>query len=209
VRADLGPVTPDDVTAVVAAAIEALRPAAGADWSVPAGDLDWTCWETAEHIADDLVAYAAQMGADGYPDYLPFETAPRYPGGEPNTIRSDPAAGAEGLFAVLTASAALLASMVRTAPATTRAHHTYGFADPEASAAMGVLETAVHTHDVATGLGVPWRAHGNLCARVLARLMPDVEPGDDPWTALLWATGRIGLPGRPRRRDWGWDNTVR
>jgi len=42
---------------------------------------------------------------------------------------------------------------------------------------------------------------------VLERLLPDVEPGDDPWAALLWATGRLELPGRPRRTDWGWTNS--
>jgi len=46
-----------------------------------------------------------------------------------------------------------------------------------------------------------------LCRRVLERLLPDVEPGDDPWAALLWATGRLELPGRPRRTDWGWTNS--
>ncbi|HWN32891.1 MAG TPA: hypothetical protein VNP03_09100 [Pseudonocardia sp.] len=202
-----GPVTADDVRFAVAAAVAALRPGAGGDWSAPAGDLTWNCWETIEHLADDLFCYAAQLGAGGYAGYLPFEAAPRYPGGEPNTIRSDPAAGAEGLFAVLTAGAALLAAMVRVTPPTVRAHHIYGPADPEASGAMGVLETLVHTYDVARGLGVDWTPDPAACARVLARLMPEVERTEDPWADLLWACGRVGLPGRPRREQWGWDNT--
>ena len=201
--------TADDVLAAVAASVAALRPGAGGDWSAPAGDLTWTCWETVEHLADDLFCYAAQLGADGYPGYLPFEAAPRYPGGEPNTIRSDPAAGPDGLFTVLTATAALLAAMVRVTPPTARAHHTYGPADPEASAAMGVLETLVHTYDVALGLGVSWAPDPAACARVLARLMPEVERTDDAWADLRWACGRIALPGRPRREQWGWDNTTR
>jgi len=200
-------VAADDVLFAVAAAVAALRAGAGGDWSAPAGDLTWTCWETAEHLADDLFCYAAQLGVDGYAGYLPFEAAPRHPGGEPNTIRSDPAAGEDGLFAVLTAGAALLAAMVRVTPPTVRAHHTYGPADPEASAAMGVLETLVHTYDVARGLGVDWTPDPAACARVLARLMPEVERTDDPWADLLWACGRVALPGRPRREQWGWDNT--
>jgi hypothetical protein len=200
-------VTADDVLAVVAAAVAALRPGAGGDWSAPAGDLTWTCWETAEHLADDLFCYAAQLGADGYSGYLPFEAAPRYPGGEPNTIRSDPAAGPEGLFTVLTATGALLAAMVRVMPSTVRAHHTYGPSDPEASAAMGVLETLVHTYDVTRGLGTSWTPDATVCTRVLARLMPEVERTEDAWADLLWACGRIALPGRPRREQWRWHNT--
>lgn len=198
--------TADDVLAAVAGSVAALRPGAGGDWSAPAGDLTWTCWETVEHLADDLFCYAAQLGADGYPHYLPFEATARYEGGEPNTIRSDPAAGPDGLFTMLTATAALLAAMVRVSPPTARAHHTYGPADPEASAAMGVLETLVHTYDVARGLGVGWTPDAALCARVLARLMPDVDRTGDAWADLLWACGRVALPGRPRREHWGWHN---
>lgn len=200
------PVTADDVLAAVAAAVTALEP--GGDWSARAGELEWTCWETVEHIADDLVFYAMQLGVPAYPGYLPLEAAARYPGGEPNTIRSDPAAGVEGLLAVLVAAAALLAAMVRVTPGDVRGHHTFGPADPEASAAMGVVETVVHTADVASGLGLPYRPDPGLCERVLARLFPDVEPTPEPWETLQWATGRIALPGRPRRVGWRWTNAA-
>jgi len=198
------PVTADDVLAAVAGAVQALRP--GGDWSAPAGDLDWTCWETVEHIADDLVFYAMQLGVPAYERYLPLESAARYPGGEPNAIRADPDAGPEGLLAVLTAAGALLAAMVRVTPPEVRGHHTFGPADPEASGAMGVLETVVHTADVARGLGHEYRPDPGLCERVLGRLFPDVEPASDPWTTLRWATGRTALSGRPRRVDWRWSN---
>ncbi len=200
------PVTADDVLVAVAGAVDALTP--GGDWSARAGDLEWTCWETVEHIADDLVYYAMQLGVPAYGRYLPLESAARYPGGEPNAIRAEPAAGQEGLLAVLTASGALLAAMVRVTPPAVRGHHTFGPADPEASAAMGVLETVVHTADVARGLGLAYRPDPALCDRVLARLFPDVEPAPDPWATLRWATGRTALPGRPRRVDWRWSNAA-
>jgi catechol 2,3-dioxygenase-like lactoylglutathione lyase family enzyme len=203
---DAGRVTADDVTDVVAAAVAALRVGAGGDWWGRAGDLEWDCWETTEHVADDLVFYAAQLGSPGYPSYLPLEARVRKPGGEENVIRADPAAGPEGLFAVLTAAGALLAAMVRVAPPGARGFHSFGPADAEASAAMGVLETLVHTRDIAQGLGVAWEPDHGVCARVLARLMPEVEPAGDPWTTLLWACGRIALPDRPRREGWRWTN---
>ncbi len=203
------PVTADDVLAAVASAVTALRAGADRDWWVPAGDLEWSCWETVEHVADDLVFYGAQLGVPGYRTYLPLEALARHPGGEENAIRADPAAGPEGLFAVLTASAALLAAIVRVTPPDVTGHHSFGPADPEATAAMGVLETFVHTRDVALGLGVPWSPDPDLCARVLGRLLPEVEPAADPWTTLLWACGRIALPDRPRRDGWRWDNAAR
>ena len=204
-----GPVTADDVLAAVASAAVALRAGADRDWWAPAGDLDWPCWETVEHIADDLVFYGAQLGAPGHHGYLPLEAVARRPGAEANVIRADPAAGPDGLLAVLTASAALLAAIVRVTPPDVTGHHSFGPADPEATAAMGVLETLVHTRDVAQGLGVPFDPDPGLCERVLARLLPDVEPAADPWTTLLWACGRIALPGRPRREGWRWDNAAR
>lgn len=201
------PVTADDVTAAVAAAVAALSPAVDADWSARAGDLEWTCWETAEHVADDLFFYAAQLGADGRPGYLPLRAEPNYPGGEPNTVRVEAEAGPAGLLAALTATGALLAAMVRTAPPDVRAYHSFGWADGEASAAMGVLETLVHTHDLAQGLGLAWDPDRELCARVLARLLPEVPSTDDAWTDLLWACGRVAPPGRPRLHDgWRWHN---
>lgn len=198
------PVTADDVLSAAAGAVAALAP--GGDWSAAAGELEWTCWETVEHIADDLVFYAMQLGVPGYRDDLPLEAQARYPGGEPNAIRADPAGGTEGLLAVLTGSAAMLAAIVRVSPPDARGAHAFGPADPEASAAMGVLETTVHTADVAAGLGLGYETDPGLCARVLARLFPEVEIGDDAWAALRWACGRIALPGRPRRSGWRWDN---
>ncbi|WP_232665166.1 hypothetical protein [Pseudonocardia sp. TRM90224] len=201
-----GPVTADDVTAVVAAAVAALAPTADGDWTAAAGDLTWDCWETVEHVADDLFYYAAQLGAGGRPGYLPMRAEANHHGGAENTVRVDPADGLDGLLAVLTAMGALLASMVRTTPSTVRAHHTFGPADPEASAAMGVLETLVHTYDVAGALGTAWDPDPDLCARVLARLLPSVDRTTDAWADLLWATGRTEQDGRPRRERWGWKN---
>lgn len=201
-----GPVTADDLDAAVAAAVAAFRPAAEADWSVRAGPLEWTCWETVEHLADDLFYYAAQLAPVALDRDLPLEAEARGPGGAVNTIRAEPLAGVGGLLDVLVACGALLGAMVRTVPPERVGYHGFGLADAEASAAMGVLETLVHTDDVAAGLGLPRPADPERAARVLARLLPEVDPGDDAWTALLWATGRADLPGRERRTRWRWRN---
>jgi hypothetical protein len=80
-------------------------------------------------------------------------------------------------------------------------------ADAEGFAAMGCVETLLHGEDIAQGLGLTLDPPREVSTRVLARLFPD-EAGElagvDPWDALRWATGRIDLPGRPRRESWRW-----
>ncbi|MDT9700879.1 hypothetical protein [Streptomyces sp. P17] len=201
-----GPVTAADVEHAVRSAVAVLGGADAADWSVKAGSLEWDCWETVEHLADDLFAYAVQLGPAKPPldSEVPFSWTRRRPGGPANVIFADRDAGPAGLLQVLEASGALLTAIVRTLPPTVRAHHVFGAADPEGFAAMGVVETLVHTHDVAKGLGLDWTPPADLCDRVLIRLFPDAPTDTDRWPALLWATGRTELPGRPRLTKWRW-----
>jgi hypothetical protein len=74
---------------------------------------------------------------------------------------------------------------------------------------MGVVEVAVHVHDVAAALEIDWRPADDLCDRVLARLWPDAPDHVDRWRTLLWATGRAELPDHPRQDDWRWYGEVR
>jgi hypothetical protein len=205
-RSSVGPVTPDDLDLAVRLSVDLLQQAPAGAWDGDAGSLEWTCWETVEHLADDLFAYAAQLGPRTPPSEreVPFLWERRRPEGPANVVFADRTAGPEGLLQVLEASGALLVAMVRVTPPTVRAHHSFGNADPEGFAAMGIVETLVHTHDLAAGLGLDWRPPAELCARTLARLFPDAPEGTDPWSALLWCTGRTELPGRPRLTTWRW-----
>ena len=203
--------TADDLSAAVRLSIDMLAAAPDADWDVPAGTLTWTCWETVEHLADDLFFYATQLGPRHPPQEgdVPFVLTRSRPAGPRNVIFADREAGVPGLLQVLDACAGLLVSTARALPPSVRAHHVFGRSDPAGFAAMGVVETLVHTHDVASGLGLTWTPPADLCDRVLARLFPDAPPGGDRWQTLLWATGRAELPGRPRRTTWRWDGTPR
>lgn len=51
-----GRVTAADVEQAVRTAVATLTDAFTADWSLPAGELEWDCWETLEHMADGLFA---------------------------------------------------------------------------------------------------------------------------------------------------------
>lgn len=110
------------------------------------------------------------------------------------------------LLRVVHAAAQLLVAAVGTAPDDARAWH-WGPADRSGFAAMGIGELLVHTFDIASGLGVGWRPPAALAEIVLARLMPDVAPGD-AGAVLLWATGRIELDGRPHAGGWRWRAAV-
>lgn len=201
------PVTPDDLDQAVHLAVATLRTAPPDAWDAPAGALDWTCWETVEHLADDLFAYTMQIAPKEPPltTHTPLAWARVRPGAPANAIHADREAGPAGLLQVLDATGAVLVAMVRVTPSDVRAHHVYGVSDPEGFAAMGIVETLVHTHDAATGLGLPWNPPADLCTRVLARLFPDAPTSTEPWPTLLWATGRGELPGHPRRSDdWRW-----
>jgi hypothetical protein len=165
-RSSSAPVTAADVEHAVRLSVAALRGAEGADWSVKAGSLEWDCWETVEHLADDLFAYAVQLGPATPPldTHVPFDWTRRRPGGPANSVFADRKAGPNGLLQVLEASGALLTAMVRTTPPTVRAHHIFGAADPEGFAAMGVVETLVHTHDVTSPTPRPTQPPGPPCS---------------------------------------------
>lgn len=173
-----------------------------------AGPVRWSCWTTAEHVVDDLLAYALQLAALPRLAYVPL-VGPR---GEDEIAHVDRAAGTAGLCEALLGGGELLATLAETRPVAARAYHPYGTSDAAGFAAMGVVEVLVHGHDVLLGLAgehVPFPE--GLAPRVLARLFPDVEPApdDDPDLLLLWATGRGELPGRGRRTRWRWDASVR
>ncbi|MFI9787732.1 hypothetical protein ACIHEI_30130 [Kitasatospora sp. NPDC051984] len=200
------PVAAADVDQAVRLALATLTDALTADWRTTAFGLEWDCWETLEHLADGLFAYAAQLAPARPPldDYVPLRWQRDRPEGPASVIFVDRAVGPTGLLQALDAGGGLLAAMVRTAAPQVRAFHSYGVSDPEGFAAMGVVETLVHTHDVAAALGLPWHPPADLCDRALARLFPEAPADTDRWPTLLWSTGRADLPGRGRRTFERW-----
>ncbi|MCS0600434.1 GNAT family N-acetyltransferase [Streptomyces sp. LP11] len=189
----------DDVNRAVAGCLAALRPAVDRDWTeVGAGGLEWDCHATAVHVADDLVAYAANLAGRAQDAYVPFEQ------------RLDEGTGNAGLLQVIEATGALLAAAVDTAPPGVRGFHNYPFgsADRHGFAAMGIAEVLLHTHDMAEGLGLAYKPAEELAESVLSWLFPHVQPGPEAWPTLLWATGRGELPGRAPVTEWRWRNNL-
>jgi hypothetical protein len=185
-------VTVEDLEASLDTVLGTLRPATDRDWSVPAGGLEWDCRRTAEHLGDCLLSYAAQLAVRPTARYVRFLAE----------VPED-ASPAEALE-FTEACARILVATVRTSSPQVRAYHPSGMADPEGFAAMGCVELLAHGHDIAEGLGLAFDPPRDPCAHTVARLFPTAPVGDDPWRTLLWATGRLALPGHPRREEWRW-----
>ncbi|MFG3702705.1 hypothetical protein ACGF5C_33270 [Micromonospora sp. NPDC047620] len=201
----------DDVTRTAELARETLAAATHLDWQKPAGDLEWSCWETVEHMSDDLFVYAAQLGPanPSTSAHVPFGWQRRRSGGPPLTIFVDPGEGPSGLVQVFETCGAMLAAMVDAAPPDRLSFHAYGPSNPSGFAAMGVVEVLVHMHDVAVGLDLTWSPPADLCTGALRRLFPSAPSDGEPWPTLLWATGRANLPGLPAQSSWTWDGAPR
>ncbi|MGX1885132.1 maleylpyruvate isomerase N-terminal domain-containing protein [Streptomyces sp. NPDC055287] len=189
---------PDRVVAAAADCTAILEKAADGDWSVNAQDSDWSCRYVLDHMALGLIGYAGLVIAQPSDRFTGMLAAFNEQAPIPVCL--------EGVRI----SATVLASAVREAGPDLRAFHPWGASDGPGFAAMGVLETVVHTYDIAVALGLGWVPADDLCAPVVERLFPDAPTGHAPAGTLLWCTGRIALPGLPRRPDWGgWDGTVR
>lgn len=186
------PLEPGDLMRAAGACRAALEPCLEADWEVAAGDLEWSCRRTLDHVADALLFYAVHLAARA------GERLPVVRDGDPERTPAE-------LLGVVDGAAAILAAVARAAPASARGFHPAGMADPEGFVAMGCEEILVHASDVASGLGVAFDPPRDLCERVCRRIFPWAPRDGDPWSALLWAAGRIALPDRARLdEDWYW-----
>jgi hypothetical protein len=188
-------VAPELIARVDAQMQRALLPLVGADWSVPATHLEWSCRQTGVHIADSLFAHAARIVAQPQEWFVPAE------------VTVDGSAGPAELVQVIGACAGLLRCAALDADPTTRAFHPWGSSDPDGSVAMGAAEGLVHTWDIVSALGGRWRPPSEVCRPVLERLFPDAPAGDAA-DVLLWCTGRTALPEHPRRTSWRWYSAV-
>ncbi|CCH30767.1 hypothetical protein BN6_34690 [Saccharothrix espanaensis DSM 44229] len=183
----------DDLDRAASIVEDVLAAAVDRDWRAATGTGELNARDTAEHLGDCLLSYAAQLIATPPGRYVRFLA-----------VADKDASAAEVLEFAVT-GARILSSVVRTSPPTTRAHHPTGLADPAGFAAMGCVEVLVHGLDIARGLGLDLIAPADLCEPVVARMFPHTPAPDlDPWTHLLWATDRIAVPGRPAQTGWRW-----
>ncbi|HVX42431.1 MAG TPA: maleylpyruvate isomerase N-terminal domain-containing protein [Mycobacteriales bacterium] len=189
------PIRPDvcgaDVLAAAGACRELLDPWAGVRWDVPVPGMGLTVAQVVAHAANGPLWYAFDLWS-GPGDDAAFELG----------VKADAANAA--ILLSLSNAARVCAASLDAAPAAIRGFHPAGSPDPSGFAAMACDELLVHTHDVARGLGRDFQPDADRAGRILARLFPWHEAGADPWRTLLWANGRLDLPGRPNQKGWRW-----
>jgi hypothetical protein len=185
------PLTGEDVHAAAAYSTELLHSARHRDWSLPVPGLDFTVASVVAHAAQGPLWYALDIWGGPHDDAA-FSVG----------VRAD--VPNDWLVVSVRSAASACAASVDAAPAGTRGFHPYGSPDPEGFAAMACDELLVHTHDAARALSLDFAPDEDLAARVVARLFPWHDAGAHPWQALLWANGRIELPGHPVQQAWRW-----
>jgi hypothetical protein len=171
--------------------LDALEPLADRRWETQAAGLEWTCHQTAIHVASDLVRYAAQLSGQINDAYLTFALTASHD--EPP----------KELLRIIFGCGRVLGSVVDSSSPDDRAWH-WGPPDASGFAAMGIGELLVHTYYITCGLGRPWRPPRDLAQAVVSRVQEGAPAIDDPSAQLLWSTGRIDIAGLDHVDDWVW-----
>lgn len=188
------PVSAGDLRIAAAWAHETLAPAAAADWSTPAHNLEWSCRATLDHVLDCLAWYAHDLAGEIT--------------GMQGASRDGMASASIADLLVTIGPLAEVLALVATGKApNARARHNWGVADPEGFLAMGTIETLLHTWDIGLGLGIDVGISPDIesiAGRVLARLFPASEPTGTAFDALLIAAGRLDGPDGGRVTKWQW-----
>jgi uncharacterized protein (TIGR03083 family) len=169
--------TPQDVIAAARAAEAALRPAAGRDWSVRAGTLDWDVGRTVTHMAGATAKYTLYLASRC--EHFIGLSVTRWPD----------ATNAEVIDSLVPVAAGLAAVAAATPPGV-RAYHASGPSSATDYLGRACVELLVHTEDAARGLGLAFTPPADLCQRVLARQYPQAPGSGDAWPGLLRAAGR-------------------
>lgn len=187
--ATTGAGAPASFTATAARVLGDLAPLAGGDWSARAGELEWSCEQTAVHVVDCLLSYTLQLGARRTDGWLPLEP-----------VRASASATPPDLLDALAAACATFSAVLAvTPPAVTATDGVAALAVGD-WAARGAYELLVHGHDIAAGLGGTIDPPDALCAWILSS--PDLwmvdraraESGARPWAQLLLGSGRTAPP---------------
>lgn len=167
--------------------------AADADWSVPAGTLEWSCVATADHAVDCVYAPAF---------FLASRRTTGYPVAGSNLMLGDsgtPELLVESLQIATRIVTAVVAAAEPQATAAIFQGPTVLIGSPPDFLPRAAVELILHAHDVCLGLDVPFEPPAGLCFRLREHTRPwpmwthewsGLAETDDPWGDLLTCSGR-------------------
>jgi hypothetical protein len=178
-------VTADEFAELLDMVLRSLEDVVEQDWSKRAGTLDWTCWQTVDHMIDCVCSYAMQLAARAQSEFLPF-----------NELHAQPNARAKDLLAGLRGAGGMFLAVVRDSPSDTKASDGVLLLDLSDWCARAAYEVALHAHDVLSGVGATLEIPVEVCSSIVASQslwMLDRDAANDetdPWAALLLGAGR-------------------
>ncbi|MFD2421286.1 hypothetical protein [Amycolatopsis pigmentata] len=147
--------------------------------------------EVAAHIAGCLIWYTSDLAA-GRTELSTVDISVKPDASPPHLVRT------------IEVWAGVLGAVADSASADQRGWHPWGIADPAGFVAMACDELLVHTADTGSAWNASFEPDPALAAATLHRLFPWAPSDTDPWRALLWANGRVALPGLPKLERWRW-----
>jgi hypothetical protein len=179
-------IPPGSVEAAAAVVVAALQPGVDGDWSVRAGDLDWSVDRTIAHMTGAPAKYAFYLSSRST-RYVAVTMMPAL-----DATRRERLEAIEGC-------AAALAGVAATAPEDAVGFHVSGMQNAEGFLAMACEELLVHTYDVTCGLGLAYEPPEELCRLVMEHFHPGQYEQHPVWPLLLWLNGRY----HPATAEWG------
>jgi hypothetical protein len=150
-----------------------------------AAGLDWTCWQTVDHMIDCVFSYTLQVAGRAHGAWLAL-----------NELHARSDATPDQLVDALRAIGAAIAAVLQSAPEDLTASDGIQELDVAAWVARALHEVLLHTSDVLAGLGVDFEPAPELCELVLASPALWAIDRDraaresEPWPALLAGSGR-------------------
>jgi hypothetical protein len=170
-------IPPSSVEAAAAVVVGALQPGIDADWSVRAGDLEWSVDRTIAHTMGAPAKYAFYLSSRST-RYVAVRVMPAL-----DATRQERLEAIEGC-------AAAFAGVAATAPGDAFGFHVSGMRNADGFLTMACEELLVHTYDITCGLGLPYEPPEELCRLVLEHSHPGQYEQRPVWPLLLWLNGR-------------------
>ena len=156
-----------------------LRAVRDSDWTRPVQGLDWTCWQTADHLATVLLTFAARAAGRATDSF-------------PMARSSDPTLSGSQVVDLIASSTRLLGLALGDLHPGSRIFHPAGLADQEGYVAMACDELLVHGAEI-SAMDDPFQPPSEIAGLVVRRLFPWAPAGFGGWETLRWANDRADL----------------